>query len=133
MTRGNASFWEIWPVLHESANVVRLTASVGENNRYVRDEDRKNGGDRGGPADVVDEQEDGDPKAHRAERHHDQIPALAIGDVLRHRPPRLGDHMDVAAAAPVPDPHAPTVSPRRVVPDTGTPAWRPPLQPRHVP
>ncbi len=119
LTRLNVPFWQVWAVLHESANVVRLAPAVGENNRHVWDDDRKNCRDRGGPADVVDEQEDGDPKARRAETHHDQVPALPVGDVLGHRPPRLRDNMDVAAAAPLPDPHASTVFPDRWVDEHG--------------
>ena len=112
LTRRDPPFWKIWAILHESANVVRLTAPVCENHGHVWDEDRKNCRYRGHPSQVVDEQENRDAEADRAEGHHDEVTALPVGDVLGHRTPSLRDQLDVAIAA-VPDPHAATVFPAR--------------------
>ena len=113
LTRRNASFRQIWPILHESTNVVRLTSPVGENDRNVRDENRENGGYSGEPPEVVEEQEDRDTKADGAEGHHDEVPALPVGDVLGHRAAGLRDQWNVSVVITPCDPHLSKVSPPR--------------------
>ena len=110
LTRRNASFWQVWPILHESTNVVRLTPPVGENDRNVRDENREDRGYSGEPPEVVEEQEDRDTKADGAEGHHDEVPALPVGDVLGHRAAGLCDQWNVLAAVTPCDPHLSKVS-----------------------
>ena len=110
LTRRNAPFRQVRPILHESTNVVRLTAPIGENDRNVRDENRENGGYSGEPPEVVEEQEDRDTKAHGAEGHHDEVPALPVGDVLRHRAVGLRDQWNVSVAVTPCDPHLSKVS-----------------------
>ncbi len=113
LTRRNASFWQVWPILHESTNVVRLTSPVGENDRNVRDENRENGRYSGEPPEVVDEQEDRDTKADGAEGHHDEVPALPVSDVLGHRAAGLRDQRNVSVGVTPCDPHLSKVSPPR--------------------
>ena len=110
LTRRDAQFRRLWPILHESANVVRLTAPVGENDRNVRYGNRENGRYRCEPPEVVQEQEDRDTKADGAERHHDQVPALPVGDVFGHWAPSLRHHVNVLVAVPPCDPHTSKVS-----------------------
>ena len=113
LTRRNASFRQIWPILHESTNVVRLTSPVGENDRNVRDENRENGGYSGEPPEVVEEQEDRDTKADGPEGHHDEVPALPVGDILGHRAAGLRDQRNVSVVVTPCDPHLSKVSPPR--------------------
>src|SRR6202012_4022741 len=108
LTRRDPPFWKIWPILHESANVVRLATAVCENHRHVWDEDRKDGRYRGHPSQVVDEQENREAEAGGPEGHHDEVPTLPVGDVLGHRTPSLRDKLDVTVVA-MADPHDSTV------------------------
>ncbi len=110
LSRRNASLRQVWPILHESTNVVRLTSPVGENDRNVRDENRENGRYSGEPPEVVEEQEDRDTKADGAEGHHDEVPALPVGDVLGHRTAGLRDQRNVSVAVTPCDPHLSKVS-----------------------
>jgi hypothetical protein len=120
LTRQYATFCRFWPILQESANVVRLAAAVGEDDRNVRNEDREHRRYGGEPAQMVHEQQNGDPKADGAKRHHDEVSALPVGDVLRHGPPGLRHHVHILVAGAAADPHLSTVSP----PCAG---WRPGL------
>jgi hypothetical protein len=110
LARRNASFRQVWPILHGSMDVVRLTSPVGENDRNVRDENRENGGYSGEPPEVVEEQEDRDTKADGAEGHHDEVPALPVGDVLGHRAAGLRDQRNVSVGVTPCDPHLSKVS-----------------------
>ena len=110
LTRRTVSFRQVWPILHESTNVVRLTPPVGENDRNVWDENREDGGYSGEPPEVVEEQEERDTKADGAEGHHDEVPALPVGDVLGHRAAGLCDQWNVSVVVTPCDPHLSKVS-----------------------
>ena len=111
LTRQYATFCRFWPILQESANVVRLATAVGEDDRNVRNEDREDRRYGREPAQMVHEQQNGDPEADGAKRHHDEVSALPVGNVLRHRPPGLRHHVHILVAGAAADPHPSTVSP----------------------
>src|ERR1700745_2340653 len=84
---------QVRPVLHEPADVVGLASAIGEHHRDIRDDDRAHRGDGRHPAQMVDEHEHRGREAERPDGHHDQVPVLAVPDVLGHGPARLGNQV----------------------------------------
>src|SRR5438128_12688243 len=76
-------------ILHEAPDVVGLPAAVGEHHGKIRNEDGPDHGYRGEPAQVIDEHDHGYYEAHRADAHHQQVPALPVRDVVGPRTARL--------------------------------------------
>src|SRR5215470_17996210 len=65
----------------ETLGVAGLAAAVGEHDSEIRDRNGANRGDGGQPASALGEHDHGDHEAHHPDRHHDQVPALAVADV----------------------------------------------------
>jgi hypothetical protein len=90
----------VWLVLPEGPVSCRLAPAVGEDHREVGDNERAHDRDRGEPAEMVDEHQDGRGKADRPDAHHDQVAALAICDVRRQARTRFSDQVGLVTAGP---------------------------------
>src|SRR5450755_4091239 len=82
----------------EAPSAGGLAAAVREHDGEIRNDNCTDGRDSGKPARMVHVRHDGDNEAKSADTHHDQVPPLAIGDVLRLGRPRLGHHLRALAA-----------------------------------
>jgi hypothetical protein len=84
-------------VLAEAARRGRLPAAVGEHDSKVRNDQRTDRGDRGKPAEMIDKEQDRGDEADSPDAHHDQVPALAVGDIGRQAWPRLRHQVSLLA------------------------------------
>jgi len=89
----------------ETPGAVGLTSAVGEHNSEVWNHERADRRNGGKPACARCEQRHRQDETAHAEGHHDQVPALPVGNVIRARRSCLGHQVRGAAAAVARDPH----------------------------
>src|SRR5260370_32509014 len=93
--------WQVWLVWPKASVDRGLAPAIGKNDGEIRNDDCPDQRYRGGPAQVIDEQQDGREEADRPDGHHDQVTALPVADVFGQAAARLGDNLRLVALTPL--------------------------------
>lgn len=102
---------QVWFILAESAAARWLAPAICEDHRKVRNDQGADRGDRGEPAQVIDEEQQGDHEADSPDGHHDQVAPLAERDVRSPARACLRDQVGLVARGALIASHISTLCP----------------------
>ena len=90
---GDLRYWQPRLIGAKTGGAGGLAAAVGEDDREIGDDDRAHRRNRPEEARDVHEQGHCHGEANTPDCHHDQVPALPVGNIFRQRSLGLGDEM----------------------------------------